>query len=274
VTVVYSDPDGDGFDELATVSVATAITNLTELRLFFAGHSGEPEWEIRPLKSKAVAGGTFTATVDSWQLLDPSILDNWPGSQYGSGLDITTAGNFVTTVDVYRVYTDPEEQCALSWGGRHDAITQSQVGYLKGKQPKLGSVSPVPATYAAGAFTEVAFGNGFEPDYITASYLSGLTRTVGGQYVLPPLLEEAIVYMTTARLEKPVCSTCPVPQAKEEELKQDMVIAQRRGSDGEEVKFIRRDVLVTPFGTKRGEVEAWRIVQSIKKEDTRSFALL
>src|SRR6187402_2110188 len=47
--VVRSDPDNDTWFERATVTVTTDVTDIRQIKLYFAGHDGDPEWEIRPL---------------------------------------------------------------------------------------------------------------------------------------------------------------------------------------------------------------------------------
>jgi hypothetical protein len=115
VTLTYDDANNDNYSDIATISVATTVTDIKEIRVFFPGKDAAPEWEIRPLKVKALAGGTFTATIDAQLLFLPELQDAWPGESYDAGLDITNIANFLEEVDVYRVYTDPEEQLTLNW---------------------------------------------------------------------------------------------------------------------------------------------------------------
>src|SRR3972149_5598868 len=45
--IIRSDADGDGFDEAVSASIATARPDASEVRVFFEGYDGDPEWEIR-----------------------------------------------------------------------------------------------------------------------------------------------------------------------------------------------------------------------------------
>jgi hypothetical protein len=84
----------------------------------------------------------------------------------------------------------------------------------------------------------------------------------------------AIVYLTVARLEKP-CTSCDNVLEKEAWLKEDLILMQTRSDKKDEVKFIRPDIIASPFGSRRGEVEAWRIVKSFKSDDYPvNFAIL
>lgn len=42
---VFSDPDGDGWDERVTITVATSVTDKRQVKVYFAGHGGDPAWE-------------------------------------------------------------------------------------------------------------------------------------------------------------------------------------------------------------------------------------
>ncbi|KKK58162.1 hypothetical protein LCGC14_3047200, partial [marine sediment metagenome] len=128
-TVVYSDPDGDGLDELATVTIATTVTDTCEIALFTASENGASEWEVRPLKSVAIAAGSVTVTLDSWKLIDPDLWEFFPtGVTEVSGnlIDIGTTANFVTTIDVYRIFTDFTQVSAQFFWER-DPITNTLI---------------------------------------------------------------------------------------------------------------------------------------------------
>ena len=63
IEVSYSSEDGiAGFDETVTVEVDTTLTDECEIKVYFAGHGGDPDWEIRPARTKSISLGKFTAT--------------------------------------------------------------------------------------------------------------------------------------------------------------------------------------------------------------------
>src|SRR3972149_4188845 len=41
--IIRSDADGDGFDETVTVSIANALTDACEVKVYFEGYDGDPE---------------------------------------------------------------------------------------------------------------------------------------------------------------------------------------------------------------------------------------
>ena len=101
-SLAYTDDDGDGLAETATITLATTLTDECEIKIYHTGHDGEQEWEIRPCRSKSISGGIFTAIFDSWLLIDPSLYDAYPTEDGFVGIDISTTGNFVTSAEVYR----------------------------------------------------------------------------------------------------------------------------------------------------------------------------
>ena len=86
----------DHTSDPAVVVVNTAITDLNEIKVFYAGR----DLEIHP--SEIIADGvTATISIPRCRLVNYSQLDN-----PSSGWDYSDLSNFATEVDVRRVYTD------------------------------------------------------------------------------------------------------------------------------------------------------------------------
>jgi len=111
VAVVYSDEDGDGVDETATITIVTGI-DADEVRAYFrvvdgAIEAGSDDWEIEPLRVTAAAGTVtlvgprwlFVCPIDIWahEYVDPNYTEKY----YGTTDDPL---DFVVAVDLYRVY--------------------------------------------------------------------------------------------------------------------------------------------------------------------------
>ena len=285
VAVVYSDPDSDSFDELATVSIATAITDACELKVYFKDKDGAAIWEVRPHISKAVSGGTFTATFDSWLLFDPTLweqLRRAPGTG-NDPLDIDSESvlNYVTQVDIYREYNDPEEQCTLVWEGATaycascsgtgcpQCADVTQVACISVRDDLTGVILPLPATYSAGSFTLTTYSTGFAPDRIKTSYRSGdYDYDSSDCYIMPDDLARAITHMATARLTRPLCTETVSLAQKESELRADLTIINPDGLDV--TRWVTKEVLSCPFGTRQGELDAWRLVKARHKMGDRA----
>ena len=110
--VVYTDADSDGYPETATIAVATTVTDPAELSVFFPGVCGSSVWEVRPLKRVTSAGGVATIVCRREQLVKPELLESLDPSP----VDGDDNANFLTTVDVYRHWNDPQQQVMMLWG--------------------------------------------------------------------------------------------------------------------------------------------------------------
>ena len=279
--VVRSDPDGDSWDELATITVSTDLTDPREIKVYTAGHDGEPEWEIRPRKSVVIAGGVATIKLDAWLLIDPDLWERFPTNAGYAALDVTDDGNFVTTVDVYREYNDASQSGATfyttpggtgycgSCGGVGCTIceVQSAGGCFQIYDNRAGTISPFPATYSDGAWHLDRFACR-APSRVALNYLGGyVDKRYLTQKSLDPLsqeMAEAIVWCSVARLPKDFCS-CNNIRERVRYLQQDAT-RMREGAANAElyVRFDKMDVYSCPFGTRVGEVMAWQRLTRLK----------
>lgn len=119
-TVTYSDEDGDGVEDTATITVATAV-DVSEIAVFFRTADGAPEsandaWRVQPLTMRA-SGGNVTITGHKSLFVNPSAVWDTPYSNPNyderQAGDTGTAGHFVTTVDVYRVHADTTDAVVI-----------------------------------------------------------------------------------------------------------------------------------------------------------------
>lgn len=283
--VVYSDPDGDGWNELATITVATSVTNKQQIKVYTAGKSAAQEWEIRPLKNVVISGGTATITIDAWLLLDPDLWDAVPTTTNPSAINIEDSGNFVTTVDVYREYTDVTQESAtfywephpwtahpIGWicpncSGTGCAICEltAQNGCFSIRDGVLGFVTPYPGTYDAtnAQWNATTFSKCQWPDQVKLWYQAGF---IDQRYLkglsLDPLsdpLAQAITWLSVARMDRDICA-CDGVNKVIHELQRDMTRASR---DAFYVRFEKMSMFHNPFGTRVGEVRAWDKVQNL-----------
>lgn len=123
--VVYTDEDGDGYPETATITAtipaSVAITDPDEVAVYFAGEGANDDWEIRPLnnpltrrRSVVITGSTIVIVAQRELFVDP---DLWNALDPGP-VDGNVDANFVATVDVYRHRNDPQQQVTLMWSPR------------------------------------------------------------------------------------------------------------------------------------------------------------
>lgn len=117
--VVFSDDgSGGGVDNLATVTVTlpAGVTDPTEVRVFFKQSDSlsvieaDDRFEIEPLKV-SISGTTATITGPRWLFVNPALWrepfrePNYNRSSINNGVT-TNPADFVTEVDVYRIYPD------------------------------------------------------------------------------------------------------------------------------------------------------------------------
>lgn len=281
---VYSDEDGDGFDETATVTLAITDEDavLCQLKVYFEGHDGDPEWEIRPARTATYAGGTFTATFWTWQLIEPDTWNALPSAVAGpSAINVDTNTYLVNTVEVRREYNDySASHGTLFWEGEPTSTgycticggegcaacaftTQSLCMHVR--DTDLGFAAVVPACYNPDeeGWIEEARAVDRDPDQVTLNYFAGeMSDRHLANYTCDPLdeyLARAIAFMAIARLERDYCN-CGAITALAERLRRDTAVISSR--DGES-RFINEDELNNPFGTMYGEVRAWRIVNKM-----------
>lgn len=262
-SVVLSDADSDGFSELATITLANTFQDTEAIHLYFADKDGSASWEIRPLKSIEADGTTITITADSWLFFNPALWNKLSDS--GLDIDATDSNNYVDDVELWSITTNPEEGCVMIWGVGPDSCPEgdceerTQVACVSSAESQaIPYLRLLPASYENDAFTITQFNYDREPDLVRLSYLSGLQeKWYDGSvwHYLPKDLETAISYMVTARLARPLCQQCETLQAREKELKEDLTVT----TDGRS-KFVTKLVLECPFGTRRGEYEAYQLV--------------
>ncbi len=273
--VTYSDNDGDGYSETATVTIAASVSDVCEYAVFFpaAGPvttAGAQEWEIRP-RQVVISGGLATITLRREQLVLPQLQSDLvppADDSHLRGVDGADNANFLTTVDIYRVYNDPQRQVQFLWepgaggcpscdGTGCPACSYSaQEGCLLARSdPRLSIMAFEPASWNATTlqFDSAAWAVGRQPDLVRLWYYAGLRdRSLSCPTLqMDREWERIVAYYAAALLDRPVCE-CNNVHAWVEHWRRDLAIS---GEEGLEIS--RRD-LDNPFGTRRGMVNAWR----------------
>lgn len=289
-SVVYSDPDGDGWDELATITATTSLTSTDGIKLYTAGKSANPLWEIRPILTKSISSTTLTITLNSWLLIEPELWEAYPTTvETPDPIDITNSANFVTTVDIYREYVDSTNYPAqFTWNasttgyfcsscngvGCPSCTPTTQNGCLQIKDADRGFVIPTPATYASG-WTVEPWSIGRDPDSVKLWYQAGnrSQRFLAGldNDPLDHYLAQAIAWLAIARIEAPPCG-CGRVLKQFEELRRDVSEVDR--TRAVIISVIGPEMVTNPFGTRLGEVRAWnRIARIMGNAEWKGWAL-
>ena len=286
VGIAYTDLDGDGWNEHATVTIPTTLTDVCEIKVFVPGMGGLMEWEIRPPRCKYITGGNFVAEFDTWNLIDPTYLSYYPDMSGGPrAVDLTTQASNLLSVDIYREYVDDTipssrfywekattagpflQPCVTCGGVGCDACNYiTQDGCISVRDGTLGFLSPLPATWVSSAnkWSLTSWAGGREPDFVRLYYQAGKASQAYLQgrdcEPLEPYLAQAIAYLATSRLDRDVCG-CSNISTFVKTLRTDMAF-QPAGGDS---YFSNKDVDQSPFGTRVGEVMAWRRLSKLEQ---------
>jgi hypothetical protein len=266
--VTYSDADNDGYNELATVTVTTAVTDPDEIRVYFAAKSGKDAWEIRPA-SVSITSGTATITFSRFLVPLPQLWEKDPdeGDRWRT-IDGDSSSNFITTADVYRVYTDPSVQATFyhedtcsSCGGTGCSVCNftTETACLRVRDSRLGLMSYAPATWNA---TTLSFGSGSccsqDPDKIKLYYRAGYVdkrRETISYKVMDPEWERAIVYYAFTLLEREA-SLCGNSQNIYQRFNEDLALSVDGRSWTLSFKHVQN-----PLGTTRAAINLWRMIE-------------
>lgn len=271
--IVWTDADNDGFEEQAVVTVTTTAAPC-EVRCFYPGKAGDRRWEIRPATVSKV-GNTATIKFPRYLAVIEEIQEKLgdPANAWRPVLASgSTDADFLASVDVYRVWNDPQSQatgywnpegsrcscgdvvggCHCGWGIQYGCVTPTS-------EREGGWVSYHPGSWIAEdeEWESAALASWRVPDFLQVNYYAGLEdngldcpRTQ-----MAPELERIVARMAMAKLDHAVC-TCA--KGEWEQLQADL----RFSSGATELARYRLNAaeLGNPFGTRRGEIEAWDYV--------------
>lgn len=253
--VVYTDEDGDSVLDTGTVTVVMATTPpaTDQIQMFFQVTDGAPgaadqRYEL-DYRTVSVSGNTITITahisyfVKPTLWLVPYIAPNW-NPENKNVLDTTDAANYVTAVDVYRVWPDPSSAVNLLYdplwvGCCSDDLSQyttvagqaliedSRLGLLRFRELVCPSCRRYP--YA----------------YVDVYYYAGYPLTYWGEP--DPELLRAVVRLANCNMPRdPNSFSNPILQLWQ--------------TDTLYMQDAKGNMVTSPFGSKVGEVTAWRIV--------------
>lgn len=270
--LTFVDEDGDGFAEIAQIVVTTTVTDPKEIKVYFAGKAASPLWEVRRPKSLSISGGSVTIKFWVWQVIDPDKWEALPDSQGYTAINVEDTSNLVTSLDVYRVYNDTTQaSVSFVWGsscttcggsGCPVCSLTTQDGCAVVLDSDMGILRPFPASYNSddGTWYKAAWTVGREPAYVNLWYQAGLVSADYEKgYTLDPMpitVAQAITYLVAARMERDI-SECSNVSNMQMWLREDMT----RLTEGASF-FTQKAPASNPFGTHRGEIMAWRLLDN------------
>lgn len=260
--VVRTDEDGDGWSETATVTVPTSVTDANEVKVYYPGHGGVSAFEVRPC-SVAIFGGNAVITFKIWQLVAHANFEKINPDP----VDAAQAGNFETTVDVFRVYNEPSTQVQFMWendgsdccGSCVACQFSTQAGCFHLRDARLGLAVPVPASWdaATSTFTEQEWTACRAPDQVRFWYYSGFRNMALARpnVQMDPFLEYAVAYYAASKLDRPVCG-CSNVQQFIDHWRQDMMFTKEPDAQIN----VTAELMSNRFGTTQGAIYAYKRV--------------
>ena len=265
--IVYSDADADLYFETATTTSPVTFTDPCQVAVYYPGKAGEAAWEIRPV-AVSIAGGVATITFRREQAVLEALMEGLM-PQALDGLD---NANFLTTVDVYRRWNDPQQQATLLWGpfaggcctdGCEGCAYSAQTACLvpMGDPYGVGGLGYQPATWdaTANAFTPESPLEARAPDLVRVYYYSGYeNRSLAcPRRDMDDALAQAVAYFSASLLDRPICE-CNNVRSWIEHWRADLAAEPPEGT----AYKLAAKHLGSPFGTKRGALYAWEYVKA------------
>lgn len=272
--IVYTDEDGDGYAETATVTVNTSYTDKNEIAAYYPGKDGANTWEIRPTRV-SFSSGVATIVFRRELAVNPDlfeVLDIEGKEAVG-----TDDADFLETVDVYRHWNDPSTQVSLLWGplargtcgcdgeGCASCAFSAGTGCLQTvHDPRLSILSYTSANWDVDAqnYSAAAWPLARAADIARLYYRSGWRdKSLEYSYRMDPQWERTVAYMAAALLDR---SPCDCVKGNWQRWRQDLTLVEGSADGNVGLGFFRNPQgnLDNPFGTTRGEVNAWRQVKS------------
>lgn len=267
--VVYSDTDSDGINDLFTVTVATTVTDPTQIAVYFAladrfNNPIDETWRIRPV-NVAISGGFASITGHRALCVKPP-LESIYGAQI---LDVTVAANFVTTMDVYQFTTDststsvdPAQGLAIWEPLPGDcAIPPCSVEEwpvcIGARNADMGRVS---IDYHIGG--QNCPTQSREPDRVIVNYLAGVPRQSNGK--MDHIFADAVAHLATGIL--------PVDKCGCERSQRIIHFWRSYPTDGTDTQGLTpTEIDNCPWGTTQGALWAWKLLQYLRIDQAISM---
>jgi len=212
VPIVYTDEDADGVFDTATITIHSLYAYEPEVadpcEVVVVPQGGDMWTQIRPLTITLTeveeGNGTLTITGPRWMFVVPARWNTL------DPLEMDDDINFLTSVDVYRRYTDTTTQANLIWKDVGCPPCQKLVktGCMIMHHARVGLISVTAANY--DAVTELWSRNteclpGL-PDQAEVWYLSGYDdNACEGCYQMGATMAEAIVRLANVHLQEAPC---------------------------------------------------------------------
>lgn len=255
-TVTYSDPDNDGIDELFTATIATTLTDVNEIALYFvaADRLNNPvaeQWRIRPIEV-TIAAGIATITGHA------SILCK-PVQTFGYNvmpLDVSDASNFATSVEVYRLYRDATQSGQAFWQP-YDGCSEEPCDLFATNLTCLGDRNGAMGLVFI-AYEDACCYGWRQADQATLNYLAGEPFVTNNR--MREDYAQIVAYLATGLLPDLACGcerSDRIIAYWRYDVKEGNVAGDRNAPDLTSLEAL------SPFGFTRGALYAWNRIQEL-----------
>lgn len=258
--VLYSDRDGDGYKERATVTVTTTITDPDEFAVYYPGTEHDPGWEIRPVEV-TIVGGVATLRFYRHQCVIPDRIEELDAN----GVVGTEDAQFLESVDVYRHYNDPSRMGVVEWSpsicDTEGCGWSAQEACIRSVDDRNGLLQLHAATWDGTTWSYACPSWWAPPTRVHLWYRAGyrdksLARPMRD---MSRELERAVAYLALSYMDR-AWQSCEPMHNLQAHWRQDLSV--RESTAGGSMSFnIARRVLDNPLGTTRAAVHAWGVVQ-------------
>ena len=277
--VTLSDLDSDGLDETFTISIATTVADPEQIAVYFTsadrydGSAVSERWRVQPV-SVTISGGTATIAGRAWTIVRPVLHEGVAVN----ALNPDTAGVLASSLAVYRRAVDTTQQGEFLWetspgagcsdcdgDGTDDnnaldpsAYTTLPARYII-RNAEIGTVAGEAAYYDATNAEWQANGwpVAYAPERARVHYVAGAAAENGQ---MSTRMKAIVARLAAAELARPICG-CTV--ANRELARWQFDLAFSGGSENNETYQIGFADLENPFGTRRGQVWAWKQLQEL-----------
>jgi hypothetical protein len=277
--IVYSDQDGDGLFETATIDSSSQFPNPLFLPVgttpdqvvvrFISGDCGPvtPPPEITPRSITVDSLGQFVIVLDSWSLvrpvrtsgfvqtaLNPTVFPPTAGAPLAQFLNIArrradpTGTTLATAMAVLTWETRPAPGWVYNLGSTDPAATAQAIARVTLRDARAGIVALGEAVYntTAGTWSAACDWRCSPPDRVTIRYQAGIPSVDG---VMDLSWQIVTARLAAAELARPVCAC----DGANRELYEWQFDRARTGATNE----LFQAPIPNPLGTRRGHIFAW-----------------
>lgn len=255
------DTDGDGIDDAAMVN-ATFLHGADEAALYLPASEWaegvvSDAYRVYPSWQR-VGANTLTAQIPLWLLVKRELYR----SAKGAPIPIQPS-SFVSSVMVARRYVDTATQGYFVWESQGEACSEGDDPSLLTRQSARFTVRDESLGWIAGETAEWDATNlrynasgwalGRQPDAIEVNYVCGRDDD--------DAINEAHYLMACAELKGGLC-TCGMADDEITKWQED----RAESNEARSVNTSFAD-LENPFGTKLGQIEAWKLIRNKRRAD-------